>query len=459
MVIPTPAPVKGRKTKEDKLTIIEERSTIPPGKSRFSRKRAEEEGESKNQNSAELRSEADFCQLLLVEGYVQSYVDFYHLTHRADPHAPEGRQNVKIETSTEDMTLIRDNLVKAEISRRQGNTTGVYQSYNNLAEFYKKSMDWRTSIYFHEKCLEVAQLTSDLRAEMAANHSLGSVYQKMADWEMARKFHERHEEIAHSVDIVEEVGKANVELHAVYRVIAQRFDEEGAADEALEMYHKCVESAKKCWDKASEGEANGKIGNLLLRRGNPTLSLPYLRNHSQISADLGDAEGRCRACSALAWALDSLGDENGALEELTLVHSISEQAGDAYLQAQACQALGTLYSKVGKLEEAVTALERHFELFKTISAKAANLYLGSTRPRTNTNSKKTDNLSTATTSTTPIVKAEDLDLARVYVGISKGNMMMGAYVFAIQTDLSALLDWKLNRTELTNPDWVAPEIK
>lgn len=34
-----------------------------------------------------LNNESDFCQRLLSDGYVQSFVDFYHLTRRADPHS------------------------------------------------------------------------------------------------------------------------------------------------------------------------------------------------------------------------------------------------------------------------------------------------------------------------------------------------------------------------------------
>ena len=37
-------------------------------------------------------------------------------------------------------------------------------------------------------------------------------------------------------------------------------------------------------------------------------------------------------------------------------------------------------------------------------------------------------------------------LARVYVGIAKGNLMMGSYLVAIQYDFQSVLNWKLNRT-------------
>ncbi|RYY79595.1 hypothetical protein EON63_17140 [archaeon] len=51
----------------------------------------------------------------------------------------------------------------------------------------------------------------------------------------------------------------------------------------------------------------------------------------------GNAEARCRASTSLSLAYDQLCLPDKALAELTLVHSISEQAGDMHLQAQACR--------------------------------------------------------------------------------------------------------------------------
>ena len=73
----------------------------------------------------------------------------------------------------------------------------------------------------------------------------------------------------------------------------------------------------------------------------PADSLSYLKRHSEIAAELGDADSRCRACSGLALALDSLGMADKALDELSLVQAISEQAGDLLLQSQACRAMVT----------------------------------------------------------------------------------------------------------------------
>ena len=152
------------------ITTLESKTSKPPA-SRFSRNKPGTisttdlkrgtQLEVGDKFQIELSTDADFCQQLLVDGFVQSFVDFFHLTNRADPNASEMSSASKIYTSLEDMIFIRDNLVQAEVSRRQGQTAEVYAAYNKLADLYASLLDWRTSIFFHEKCLEVAQLTGN----------------------------------------------------------------------------------------------------------------------------------------------------------------------------------------------------------------------------------------------------------------------------------------------------------
>jgi tetratricopeptide (TPR) repeat protein len=333
------------------------------------------------------------------------------------------------------------------VSRRQGDTNSVYEAFNQLADYYVKSQDWKTAFFFHEKCLEVSQLTNDVRAEMSANHSLGFIYQLMNDFSRACSYHERHEEIATSLDVFEEVAKANVELYKVYMVLAEREESRGNFDEALRIYNQCLDSARKSWDKTSEADANGKIGNLLLRHGEPQRSLPFLRQQSQISADLGNAEGRCRACSALALALDSMGQAEKALAELNTVMAISEEVGDNYLQAQACRALGTQFSKLGRLQEAVETLQKHFQLTKKLLLKGP-APAEAPAPAAGSSSSSLKNPAVKPADAQHTVTSQDLDIARAFIGVSRGNLMLGVYCVAMQSNLPALLDWKLNRTDI-----------
>ena len=453
------------KREQNPKVLALEMKTAKPPQSRFNRnKPTGRQTEEKRQRlslvelgaaqaGSELANDADFCQQLLFDGYVQSFVDFYHLTHRPDPNAPDITTAPKIYASIQDMTFIRDNLVMAETSRRQGNTASVYLAYIKLADLYAASMDWRTSIFFHEKCLEVSQLTADARAEMSANHSLGLVSQKMADFDLARKFHERHEFIAKQYDVLEEVAKSNVELYKVYTVLARKHEASNLFEEALEMYQICLSAAKKSFDKTAEGDANGKIGTLLLRRGDAAKCVSYLREQCLIAQEMGNAEGKCNASSALALAYETLGEKEKALNELKLVHAISEQAGDAALQSKACRALGTLYSKIGRLEDAHEALKTHYHLVNAAVPKDVDKVSAVSRLHSTVAASRDGKASEGLAemlATAHVATVKELDLARSYVGIAKGNLIMGAYIVAIHSNLSSLLDWKLTRSDVTS---------
>jgi hypothetical protein len=45
------------------------------------------------------------------------------------------------------------------------------------------------------------------------------------------------------------------------------------------------------------------------------------------------------------------------------------------------------------------------------------------------------------------IGSKELDTARVFLGISRGNRLMKAYVQTIEFDLASLLDWKLTRND------------
>ena len=178
-------------------------------------------------------AEADrrrLCEEILADGYVQSFVDFFYLTHRPDPNAEptpmlDGGAGREIEVPPEEMLYVRDNLKQAENARRQGDTSTVYGAYSNLAQHFQKVRgqqttmfelvvdrahvttrvsrdarpirsstthtnphddgriiyfqvkDPKTGVYFYEKCLEISRLTGDKRGEMAANNDLGLIYQ------------------------------------------------------------------------------------------------------------------------------------------------------------------------------------------------------------------------------------------------------------------------------------------
>ncbi len=72
--------------------------------------------------------------------------------------------------------------------------------------------DFKTSIYFIEKCLDIAKATSDLKAEMQANHQLGVAYEAAKDTMASTGFNERHLELARQCADVDHENLACKEL-------------------------------------------------------------------------------------------------------------------------------------------------------------------------------------------------------------------------------------------------------
>jgi tetratricopeptide (TPR) repeat protein len=418
------------------IHAIEEKVNDKSSVSRFRRSVASNVSEKSLIQHDVASTEAELCQQLLMNGFILSYIDFFNLLtlyNNNDKLNPSFIQNI------DDMNTVRNHLVEAEIYRRKGNTKAVFASYKALASFFVARYDWKTSIFFYEKGLEVAQLAMDVRAEMSANHELGCVYSNLQQYDSASKYHLRHEELAYRVDLKDEVAKANAELHRVYVIKANMFESSGNFDEALHYFGLSLESAKKCFDKSAEAEANGSIGNLMLHQGRAQDGLPYLIQQAQLAADLGHPDARCRASSSLAYAYDTLNNSEKAIQELTLVHTISEQDGDMLLQSKANRELGVLYSKLGRLQDAHDALQRHVTLLSSL------LKLQQKNPITTETAAGSSSWSGKEEEK---ISVRDLEYAKVLVAICRGNLMMGAYVVAMENSWIDLLNWKLHRQPL-----------
>ena len=87
------------------------------------------------------------------------------------------------------------------------------------------------------------------------------------------------------------------------------------------------------------------------------------------------------------------------------------------------------------MDQAVDILQKHFNLVKTILFRSQDAGLSFSAGEVD--KKKKSNA----------FRPKDLDIARLYIGISKGNQLMGSYISALDSDMTALLDWKLIRGE------------
>jgi len=368
-------------------------------------------------------AEADrrrLCEEILADGFVQSFVDFFYLTHRPDPNAEptpmvDGGAGREIEVPPEEMLYVRDNLTQAENARRQGDTTTVYGAYSNLAQHFQKVKDPKTGVYFYEKCLEISRLTGDKRGEMAANNDLGLIYQGMNDVNSAIKFHERHLELATDGEVPSEENVAAKELIKVYKKVAGT--KEGANDheEAVQYYQKCLEAARLAQEKRSEGMACYRLGRAYIMMEEPLRAISFLEDYEAICKELRDLEGEGQACAAIASAYQMLTNDEKAVEYLDKCLSIASETENLMAQGEANCALGVIHNKRGQYDKAVDCFERNFEIARSsVSGGHGDTSL--------------------------------VDISRVYLGMAKGNAILNQYLHVINHDIKALLVWKTRGT-------------
>ncbi len=207
---------------DDQLGVVRKsKGSLPPTKKRVIKAPAEG-GVDGNTTSGEKRPEGDIvtsqiskhsiCVETLMGGYVQSFVDFFYLSHRPDPFSEAKGLTKDISISVEDMIFMQDNLTKAEAARRIGDTKVVFQCYDKLATYFRNQKDAKTGLYFYEKCLEISRLTVDVEGEMNANHNLGLTHELADDISSAITFHEMHLKISKKVADSNQQRIANLEL-------------------------------------------------------------------------------------------------------------------------------------------------------------------------------------------------------------------------------------------------------
>lgn len=147
------------------------------------------------------------CLQILQDGFVQSFVDFFYLTHKPEADAPtNGSDGIEHDNSrpgenrlvlpSEQLEFVRSSLCDAEAARRQSQTKEVFSSYQALATLFASMDDFKTSVYFREKCLEISKLVADTEGELMASRELGVAHDKLSNKPESIKFYERAHQLS-----------------------------------------------------------------------------------------------------------------------------------------------------------------------------------------------------------------------------------------------------------------------
>lgn len=346
------------------------------------------------------------CVDILVNGMVNSFVDFFYLTHRSDDDAA-----ARGEVPADQLHQIKDNLMKAEKAHRRGDSEKVYEAYETLATYFQNVSDFKTSIYFYEKCLDIAESMENLPQQAAANLRLGVVHDRMGNIAKGIEYHERHLEIAKLLGEAERLRTANRQLVEVYSRWADEHERKEDHAGAVELFKKCLQAAHAAGDVKAEGQATYKLGIALATMGDRQTSIEYQQRYYEVCKRTGDQIGEGEACAALANAFKEMNDMKLAVFYLEKHLDIATRNKQSVQQVEACSALGSIYSAQNSHEKAVSYFEKAFDIAKNVGDRKL------------------------------------IDATRIKLGMARGNTSLNAYMDVVNTDLPALLKWKTRRVQ------------
>lgn len=354
------------------------------------------------------------CIDLLMVGCVQSFVDFFYMTHRKEQpsdSAPE-QEPVDVEIPEETLMFLKERLEQAEMARHAKSYQQCFESYNVLAEFFEKVPDLKSAMYLYRRCADVAAEVNHLESIAKANLCLGTCEEKGKNWHSAMEFHEKALSIATSADSLPLQIKAASHLTYIYQVLAEQCEREGRDADATSLYERCLECAQQSKDNSLEGTACHKLGLSMHKTGQFEAAIDLQKQYLEICRIHDDRVGESAARAALAQAYEAIRNTQEAIKQLENLLNVASEAGELKAQASACLNLGILYSGRGDHEKSVELLEQHFDLARQLGDRKL------------------------------------IDSARVVLGMVRGNGKLNSYIDLVNHDLGKLLRWKSKRVAL-----------
>jgi tetratricopeptide (TPR) repeat protein len=339
----------------------------------------------------------------LCKGYVNSFVDFFYLTHRTD------QDTNRSEIPEAHLPQVQANLCSAERAHRRADSNRVLEAYEKLANYFQERGDYKTSVYFYEKCLDIAESTRNLGQQSIANNNLGVTHDALGDLPLATRFHERHLQIALQMLDDERIIYANKQLCDVYRRHAEQALEKNDVAAAVERFHKCLKCAIDSGDSRVEGTVTHQLGAACARAGDTTQALKWQLRYLELAKQTNDQLAEAEAYAAIAESYTALGDAEQAAKYLAWCNELSARNQQPKQQVEACTALGLNASKAGDYERAVAYFEKAYQIARGLNDQKL------------------------------------IDSARIHLGVARGNVGMGVYMDVVNKDLSTLLRWKTRR--------------
>lgn len=314
--------------------------------------------------------EERICIELLTAGYVDSFSDFFKITH---PKASGSYHYDYWQLVGDEITsppppvvpstkydFIQERLIQAENARRVAKDADLATAYTDLSQYFQSINDMKIAIIYLEKLRDYALFTSDLVREAQALKEIGRLFKESGNLESSLHFCEECLNV--SVSINDGVAEAQAALIDAYRKYSQSLISRGEGKQAVEFLSKSLRVASDSGVLLSLAICHHEIGLCYKQLEMLDSAIEHFEKGYQIYKGLGNIEGQSSAVSALATSYKYMEKIDEAVKYFRILHELANQTGNARDKATACLTMGKILWESGQKEEALVWFEKNFDI-------------------------------------------------------------------------------------------------
>ena len=329
--------------------------------------------ELKKPTDADLLSKEEcICIKLLTSGYVDSFSDFFKITHPKAPGSYHYDYWHNIEQGDtappppppvvppEKYDFIQDRLIQAENARRSAKDAELAKAYTDLSQYFQSINDMKIAIIYLEKLRDYALFTSDLIREAQALKEIGRLFKEAGNIEKSLHFCE--ECLSVCVSINDGVADAQAALIDAYRKYSQSLIQRGEGKQAIDFLNKSLRVASESGVLQSLAICHQELGLCYKQLEMLDSAIDHFNQAYKIYQGLKDKQGQSAAVLALATSYKYLKQTKEAIEYFKILHGLANQTNNAQDKAMSCLTMGKILWESGEKEEALVWFEKNFEI-------------------------------------------------------------------------------------------------
>ncbi|KAJ3306508.1 hypothetical protein HDV03_005118 [Kappamyces sp. JEL0829] len=393
------------------------------------------------------RTRKDVCLDLLTRGHVNSFTKFFSIKQ------------------DEDIAALEALLVSVESSFRTTNDYQIVESCTQLANYFLQLENFENALENYQAALSAAKRIKEYHYEIDALCCYGSAllqsgnYQRMQRTDTRKgDLHEALVNFGKARDLAiyrEDKEREHSTLERMMKTtmaMAKDFELEGDHDSAIGCYQKSLDLVKSFDPELEKEDAcrlQFNMGSALKKVGKIEAAIKFLETFLENIKKFPIKDNEGNAQLILADCYERSNKQSTAISYLELF--ISQAQGDPAqrdVESQACNQLGTLYSKQGRHDLAVLYFDRHFHLISGHSKHIQAKVTAMGEVAANDPPKPVAAVSSPILGTDVKAMVADMRHAMVQLGISKANAQMDLLfeTVADPSGVHALIQWKNTRS-------------